>query len=188
MLRLECRVVCVDINMNELNRLEADLKKTYPKGEMHLYQADISSLDAIKALSSQIKTKFGHVDILINNAGIMNQAKLFLDSNEREIQNIFNINVLAHMYLCKQFLPDMIKNNKGHIVNVASALGLCGAYKLVDYSASKFACVGFTESLRLELKILNSNNKINVSLVCPFHVKTSLFNGFEMPKLKWYYS
>jgi len=124
MVKLECKVLCVDINLNQLKNLEINLNKKYPTCELYIYEADISSLDAIKSLSTQIKSKFGYIDILINNAGIMNQAKLFLDSNDQDIQNIFNVNILAHMYLCKQFLPEMIKNNKGHIVNISSALGM----------------------------------------------------------------
>ena len=185
MLELDCRVICVDINAGELKNLELDIKLKHRKREAFFYKADLSSLDEIKKLSASIIKEIGHVDILINNAGIMNKAKLFLDLNEPEIQNIFDINILAHMWLCKEFLPGMIKRNRGHIVNVSSSLGMFGAYKLVDYCSTKFACVGFTESLRLELKIHNPNSNIKVSLVCPFHVKTNLFNGFEMSRLKW---
>ncbi len=57
--------------------------------------------------------------------------------------------------------------------------------KLTDYCASKFAVMGFTESLRMELKISNPKNKIVVTAVCPFHVKTKLFNGVDINRLKW---
>jgi short-subunit dehydrogenase len=124
MVKLECKVLCVDIDVNQLKNLETYLKKKYSYCQVYLYEADIRSLEAIKTLSTQIKSNFDHIDILINNAGIMNQAKLFLDTTDQDIQNIFNVNVLAHMYLCKQFLPGMIKNKKGHIVNVSSALGI----------------------------------------------------------------
>lgn len=79
----------------------------------------------------------------------------------------------------------MIELNKGHIVNISSVCGLMGAYKLTDYCSSKFAVVGFTESLRVELKTVNPDNQIVVSTVCPFHVKTKLFNGIEFSHLKW---
>lgn len=79
----------------------------------------------------------------------------------------------------------MIENNHGHIVNVSSVCGLQGGYKLTDYCASKFAVVGFTESLRVELKVMNPKNKIQVTLVCPFHVRTKLFDGVEFSKFKW---
>lgn len=79
----------------------------------------------------------------------------------------------------------MLKHNHGHIVNVSSVCGLQGGYKLTDYCASKFAVVGFTESLRMELKTVNPKNNIQVTLVCPFHVKTKLFDGVEFGKFKW---
>ena len=63
--------------------------------------------------------------------------------------------------------------------------GFFGAYRLTDYCSTKFAVVGLSESLRVELKSLNPDNKIIISTVCPFHVKTKLFNGFEMESFKW---
>lgn len=80
----------------------------------------------------------------------------------------------------------MLDTNKGHIVNVSSVCGLAGGYKLTDYCASKFAVLGFTESLRCELKLANPNcNGVVVSAVCPFHVKTKLFEGADVKHLKW---
>ena len=58
----------------------------------------------------------------------------------------FNVNVLSQFWLCREFLPDMIRTNKGHIVNVSSVCGMVGGYKLTDYCSSKFAVTGFTES------------------------------------------
>ena len=79
----------------------------------------------------------------------------------------------------------MINENKGHIVNVSSVCGLNGGYRLTDYCASKFAVMGFTESLRVELKVSNPRNKIVVTAVCPFHVKTKMFEGADVMHLKW---
>ena len=89
--------------------------------------------------------------ILINNAGIVN-GKNILDLEYNEIKNIFNINIMSHFWLCKQFLPDMINLNKGHIVNISSVCGIMGGGKLTDYCSTKFAVYGFTESLCLEPK------------------------------------
>jgi all-trans-retinol dehydrogenase (NAD+) len=85
----------------------------------------------------------------------MNQGKLFLELEEQDVRKIFDVNTLAHFWTCKEFLGDMIKHNSGHIVNVASVCGLMGTYKLTDYCATKFAAVGFSESLRVELKVTN---------------------------------
>ena len=186
MLKLDCQVICVDINENQLKLLESDLQTRFLNSKAHFYQADISCVTEVKKLASRVKLEVGKVDILVNNAGIMKKAKLFLDLNEDDILHIFNVNILSQMWLCKEFLPDMCKDNKGHIVNISSSLGMFGAFKVVDYCATKFAVAGFSEALRLELKVSNPDNKVKVSLVCPFHVKTSLFNGFEISRLKWY--
>ena len=58
-------------------------------------------------------------------------------------------------------------------------------FRVIDYAATKFAVVGFTESLRIELKSLNEQNRIKVTLVCPYHVNTSLFKNFQMDSFKW---
>ena len=95
------------------------------------------------------------------------------------------MNTLAQFWLVREFLPDMLAKNHGHIVNVSSVCGLQGGYKLTDYCSSKFAVAGFTESLRVELGVLNPANRIGVTLVCPFHVQTKLFDGVEFSRMRW---
>lgn len=184
-------VVCIDNNKKELDRLKAEVEqfeKSHPDKvfkKTHYYLLDLTSEEDIRKVCQKIKDDVGQVNILINNAGIVNYGKLLLDLTNEEIKRLFQVNTLAHFWLCKEFLPDMIERNRGHIVNVASVCGLQGAYKLTDYCSSKFAVVGFTESLRNEIKILNPESRIQISLVCPFHVQTKLFDGVEFAHWKW---
>ncbi|WAR18076.1 RDHE2-like protein [Mya arenaria] len=76
----------------------------------------------------------------------------------------------------KAFLPDMMTRNHGHIVNIASSAGLIGVTGLADYCASKFAAVGFDESLRFEL-MAQGKTGINTTVVCPFFINTGMFEG-----------
>ena len=76
----------------------------------------------------------------------------------------------------KAFLPDMINRNHGHIVNIASSAGLFGVTGLVDYCTSKFAAVGFDESLRFELEHLGKDG-IHTTVVCPYFINTGMFEG-----------
>ena len=92
----------------------------------------------------------GHVSILVNNDGIVSGTAL-LDTPDSKIIRTFDVNILAHFWTLKAFLPAMISRQDGHIVNVASLAGHSGINKLVDYCASKFAAVGLDESLRVEL-------------------------------------
>lgn len=183
MSHLGCNIICVDSNPSGLDRLKEELKGQ--SNRIKYYTIDITSSENIAKLGQEVRSEFEKVDIIINNAGTMNKGKLLVDTSEKEIRSLFDVNVFAHFIICKEFLPDMINNNEGHIVNVASVCGFLGSYKLVDYCSSKFAVMGMTESLRIELKVLNPNNKIKVATVCPFHVKTKLFNGVEFSRLKW---
>jgi all-trans-retinol dehydrogenase (NAD+) len=86
-----------------------------------------------------------------------------------------SVNVLAHFWTVKAFLPDMVEANSGHIVTLASAGGIVGSSGLVDYGASKFAAFGFNEALRAELKKQRLN--IHTTVVCPYFIKGEMFAG-----------
>ncbi len=88
-----------------------------------------------------------------------------------------NINTISHLITCKEFLPDMKSQNKGHIVSIASGAGLFGMPGLSDYCASKFGAVGFAETLRLEL----SNTNIKTTIICPAFINTGMFEGVKGP-------
>lgn len=80
--------------------------------------------------------------------------------------------------MTKAFLPDMLEKNHGHIVTVASVAGLFGNAGLCDYCASKFAAVGFDESLRNELVNLNKTG-VHTTVVCPYYINTGMFQGVK---------
>ena len=85
----------------------------------------------------------------------------------------------------KEVLPSMIESNKGHIVNISSICGFMGGDMVSDYCATKFAVYGLSESLRVELKNLNNENKIVVSTVCPCHVRTKMFEMVKFHHFNW---
>ena len=82
-------------------------------------------------------------------------------------------------------MPKMIETNKGHIVNISSICGFLGGELVTDYCSTKFAVYGLSESLRVELKNLNKNNKITVTTVCPCHVKTKMFEMVKFNYFNW---
>jgi all-trans-retinol dehydrogenase (NAD+) len=140
------------------------------------YRCDVSDADEIKAGARRVLDDWGPVDILINNAGIVT-GKPILESEDAEIRRTFDINTLAHFWTVRAFLPGMLEQGSGHIVTVASAAGLAAAPKLSDYSASKFAAVGFDEALRVELA--GAGYEIKTTVVCPFYVSTGMFDGVK---------
>lgn len=116
----------------------------------------------------------GPVDVLVNCAGIVTGKKL-LDADEDAIRRVYDVNVLALYWTTRAFLPGMLERDRGSVVTISSAAGFTGVAKQTDYSASKFAALGFTESLRNELRTDGSN--IGTLVVCPFYINTGMFEG-----------
>ena len=137
---------------------------------------DISDKAAVYAAAGKILAERGAVDILVNNAGIVS-GKTLLETPDEKIEKTFQVNVLAHFWTVKAFLPAMLAQKGGHILTISSAAGLIGVSGLADYSASKFAVFGFNESLRMELRKMKS--KVRTTIVSPFYVNTGLFAGVQ---------
>ncbi|XP_066940073.1 short-chain dehydrogenase/reductase family 16C member 6-like isoform X2 [Macrobrachium rosenbergii] len=144
-------------------------------GECVAYTVDLCNRNAIYAAAAKVKEEVGKVDILVNNAGIVS-GKNFLEVPDHHVERTFNVNVLSHFWTVKAFLPDMMASNKGHVVTVASLAGLAGVNKLVDYCASKFAAVGFDESLKLELMV-GGYTGVKTTVICPYYINTGMFDG-----------
>uniref|UniRef100_A0A1B0G671 Hydroxysteroid 17-beta dehydrogenase 11 n=1 Tax=Glossina morsitans morsitans TaxID=37546 RepID=A0A1B0G671_GLOMM len=128
----------------------------------------------------QTISEVGHVDILVNNAAIV-CCRPFWDLPDRVIQNTYNVNIIGHYWTVKAFLPYMMHRNNGHIVTISSVTGMLGTYGCADYSATKYACIGFHESLFTDLKA-HGYHGIQMTLVCPYYINTGMFNGVR-PRL-----
>lgn len=131
---------------------------------------DVTDANLVAAQAAVV----GPIDLLINNAGVVSGRALLETSNE-QIRKTFEVNTLALFWTTKAFLPGMLASGRGHIVTVASAAGLIGVRGLADYSASKFAAVGFDEALRMELAAARS--PVGTTVVCPFFIDTGMFAG-----------
>jgi len=168
------RVVVLDIDDKGISSVVKEIKDAggYAVG----YHCDVTKLETVKEVAERIFQEVGNVDILINNAGIV-QGKKLLDSTERGIRLTFEVNTLAHFWTVKTFMPNMIKQKYGHIVNIASIAGTAGGCSMTDYSASKFACVGFHECLASEVE--QEKLPITCTCVCPYYINTGMFTGIK---------
>ena len=117
---------------------------------------------------------------MINNAGLV-QGKLFLEMSEADASKTMVVNAESHFWTIKEFLPSMVERNRGQIVCISSMAGKAGSPGLTDYCASKFACYGFMEALRLELKYLKK--RIVCTTICPVFINTGMFNGVKCSTL-----
>ncbi|XP_034981311.1 epidermal retinol dehydrogenase 2 [Zootoca vivipara] len=177
--RLGATLVLWDINV-EGNKETARLARKNGAVRVHNYSCDCSKRQEVYQVADQVKKEVGDVSILINNAGIVT-GKKFLDSPDAMIQKSMEVNTMAHFWTVKAFLPAMVASNHGHVVTIASAAGLVGVTGLADYCASKFAAVGFAESLGLEIVALRKTG-IKSTIVCPFFINTGMFDGCQT---KW---
>lgn len=168
-------VALIDIHAENLAAVEKELQP-FP-GRFAAFLCDISNREAVTAVSRTVKDQFGRIDILINNAGIV-IGKPFVDLTLDEMRRTMDVNYWGHVYFTRLFLPDMIARGRGNIVNVASSAGMLGMVNLSDYSASKFADVGFSEALRRELKNAGHSG-ITITCVCPYVIATGMFRGFR---------
>ena len=152
-------------------------------GNAKTFTCDLSKREDIYRVADEIKKSIGDITILVNNAGIVT-GKKFLDSSDAEIERTMNVNTTAHFWLVKSFLPSMLNKNHGHVVTVSSIAGMFGTAGLCDYCASKFAAVGFDESLRNELINLGKTG-VKTTLVCPYYINTGMFDGVKTDVLPY---
>jgi all-trans-retinol dehydrogenase (NAD+) len=168
-------VVLWDIDAHSVGEACEEIKGS--GGRATAFVCDLSNKDQVYQTAAKVKHSVGDVTVLVNNAGIVTGKKFFETSDEM-IQKIMDVNTMAHFWTIKAFVPDMISNNHGHIITIASAAGLFGSAGLLDYCASKFAAVGLNESLAVELDVLGCNG-VNTTVVCPFFIDTGMFDGVK---------
>jgi all-trans-retinol dehydrogenase (NAD+) len=167
-------VVIWDIADESLDTVASEILGAGYKATM--YHCDVSDREMVYDTAYKVRNQVGRVDILINNAGVVS-GRPFLECTDEQFERTMAVNVLAHFWTVKAFLPDMVKSNSGHIVTIASAGGIVGSAGLVDYAASKFAAFGFDEALRAELKKQKLN--IHTTVVCPYFMKGEMFEGVK---------
>jgi all-trans-retinol dehydrogenase (NAD+) len=136
------------------------------------YQVDVTDADHVREVARQT----GDVDVVVNNAGVVSGQPL-LEASEEALRRTLEVNTLALYWVTRAFLPGMIQRRGGTVVTIASAAGLIGVARQTDYSASKFGALGFTESLRAELRA--DGHGVGTLVVCPYYINTGMFDGVE---------
>lgn len=165
-----CKVILAGRNLEELRKVQKDLQRSQDgKGESAVLQLDLSDLHSMTSKASEAAAIFGHIDSLVNNAGIsyrgcIEQTTLDVD------QSLMTVNYLGQVALTKAVLPYMLEAGGGHIVAVSTVQGRFSIPYRSAYSASKHALQAFFDCLRSEV----SGRNIKVCVVSPGYIKTSL--------------
>lgn len=156
-----------------LARTQADLDAVAAElpGDHHAVAVDVSDRVALLEAIASVETTLGPVDVLVNNAGIGSYSAV-VETDDDVYERLMRVNYLGGcVWPTKAVLPGMCRRRRGHIVNVASIAGRIGAPFEAAYSATKFAMVGFTESLVVEAAPFD----VRLSLVDPGAVETEFF-------------
>ena len=179
-------VVLWDVNEGVLKDTAAELEAQ--GGTVSTYVVDVSSQEAVSAAAELVRSEVGDVHVLINNAGIVRGNGYFWENQTRDIEQTMLINSIAPMLVAREFLPAMVESDEEcRVVNIASSAGLNAVPRLAVYCGSKWAAVGWSDSIRLELEQAGHKH-VRVTTVCPTYINTGMFDGakgiFLTPMLK----
>jgi 2-hydroxycyclohexanecarboxyl-CoA dehydrogenase len=140
---------------------------------------DVTDRQAVQAVADQVLQLFGHVDVLVNNAG-WDKASAFVDSDPDDWDRAIAVNLYGVLHTCKAVLPIMAAQGSGAVVNLGSDAGRVGSSGEAVYSAAKGGVIAFTKSLAREM----ARHQVRVNCVCPGPTDTALFASFAGPKLR----
>lgn len=164
-----CHLAISDINESSL----AETVELLPKRDdlkIAADRLDVSDRAAFAEYAQETITRFGKVDIVINNAGLASRQKDLDEYDYEDYEHVINVNMWGVIHGTHEFLPHLLKNPGSHLVNISSIFGLIAPPGVGVYCLTKFAVRGYTEALRTELKDRN----VHVSCVHPGIIATNI--------------
>ena len=162
-------LILVARSLDRLKEVKNEIIKKYGKCNVEIMKCDVSNVESVKNLYNDIQKEFGNIDVLVNNAGFGDCGKFYETDLEKDISMI-NTNILGLHVLTKLFLQDMVKVNKGYILNIASIAGFMPGPLMATYYSTKAYVVRLTRAIAKELKVVNS--KVRIAAFCPGPVNT----------------
>ena len=172
-------LVIWDINQESIESVVSELgqaaKAQGRAGRVYGMRVDVSNQAMVADRYEQTKREVGEIDILINSAGIITSNKTFDQCTPDEINRTMMVNALAPMYVAQQVLPDMVARDSGHVCNIGSAGGMIANPRMSIYAASKWATIGWSDSVRIELREMRS--RVRVTTIAPYYITTGMFDG-----------
>ena len=165
--------VCISgRNIEELNALKESLGK-----KCFIVACDLSKKEEIVELVKKSDDLLGHIDILINNAGIT-KDNIFLRMSENEWEDVLSVNLDSTFSILKLITKCMVKRKYGRIINISSIVGVTGGVGQVNYSASKAGLIGLTKSLSQEIATRN----ITVNCIAPGFIETPMTEKLDLKR------
>lgn len=171
-------VIIADINEEKLAEAKASLEERAIVPST--FQVDVTNPASIASLRAQIAAEVGPIDVLVNNAGVVFGGP-FAETPLDQHFKTYEVNVLGLVAMTHAFIDDLVSRPEAHLVHIASASGLIGLPYGATYASSKWAVIGFGESIRSELN-LQGHTHVHHTIVCPSYIGTGMFDGAEAPK------
>ena len=172
------QVFLCDINEKLINKINKNNKY---KKKIFAYVCDASNESDVIDFFSKIFKKTKKIDALINNVGIAGPTGNLEKLNSDEWEHTLKVNVVSHFYFLKQAIPIIKKNKRGSIINLSSGAGIMGFPLRSPYAASKWAIVGLTKTLAMEL----GKYRIRVNAICPGTIKGDRMKRVVRDKAKF---
>ncbi len=175
-------VVLWDLDEDALNETLAELddEATAVSG----YVVDVADPDAVADTAADVLADLERVDVVVNNAGVVRGNRYFWETDlDADAKTTVEVNTLAPMYVAHAFLPAMIDAPVDcRLLNLASAAGFTPNPRMAAYAASKWAVIGWSDSVRLELKQAGYEH-VKVTTACPYYTRTGMFDGAKSAPL-----
>lgn len=172
-------VVVTDRDYDRVSRAVAELRREGCCGSGYLM--DVTDEKSVRLVREQIVNNHGPIDVLVNNAGIVNGGE-FLDVPVSRHLATYAVNMHGPVIVTHVFLSDLLSRPEAHIVNIASASAMIALPKASTYASSKWGVLGFTDSLREEFRQTGKGH-VGVSAICPGYLTTGMFDGVKAPFL-----
>ncbi len=168
-------VVLWDANAAALEETAAELEAA--GGTIRHETVDVTSQEQVAEAAQRVRTEVGTVHVLFNNAGIVRGNGYFWENDPRDFLLTMKVNAIGPMLVAREFLPAMVSSRRPcRLVNIASSAGLNAIPRMAAYAASKWAAIGFSDSVRLELEQAGHEH-VRVTTVCPTYINTGMFDG-----------
>ena len=155
-------------NIENVEELETKIKGN-ANIEILFIQSDVTSFESCENIVNEAIKKFGHIDVLVNNAGITKDT-LLMRMKEEDFDKVINVNLKGTYNVTKNVIPYMMKQKYGKIINISSVVGVSGNAGQANYAASKAGIIGFTKSVAKEL----ASRNILANCVAPGFIKTDM--------------
>jgi len=168
--KLGSKLALCDINSDELQLTVDRVCNILGKENVYSEVIDVSKRDSVFQFADHVKNRFGNSHVIINNAGIEGGVKPIYELPIETLDRVMKVNFMGVVYGTKAFLPQLVTNNEGAVVNVSSVFGLIAPPSCGDYCAAKYAVRGFTESLAAEF----TDSPISIHCVHPGGIKTNI--------------